>query len=421
MGSHLDAAFYAGNRKRLCEQLPERSLALVFAGQPIRQSADAYYPFEPHRSFVYLCGLDIPQMGGSVLLMAKLRQQPVETLFIPPKDQMQERWKGRRLSGQEAHAKSGVEMIEDVEGFVNAFHRLAQSGDYSTVFLDLDLHQAGDPRGAAYSFADGLAKDYPYLEIRSLHPLLRGLRTIKQPCEIEAMCEAMSVTREGVLAMMQGCRPGLYEHQLKALFDAQLNSRGVTKPAFPPIISTGANNFFIHYDAYDGQIKPDDMILVDVGARRLGLCNDVSRAWPAGGRFNDRQGLLYTCAYNTSEHMFSLIRPGIPMADVDQIARRYCYEQLKAIGLLSDYADIGRYMWHGGAHHVGFDVHDVVDMTREVSPGMVFCVDIGIYCEEWGIGFRLEDNCLVTEDGCVNLSQDIPRSIEAIEAAVQGK
>lgn len=98
----------------------------------------------------------------------------------------------------------------------------------------------------------------------------------------------------------------------------------------------------------------------------------------------------------------------------------YNFEQLKAIGLCDRYEDVGRYIWHGGAHHVGWDTHDLVDVDI-VEPGMVFCVDIGIYCEEWGIGFRLEDNCLVTEDSCENLTASIPRTIEEIESVMGGE
>ena len=108
------------------------------------------------------------------------------------------------------------------------------------------------------------------------------------------------------------------------------------------------------------------------------------------------------------------------MADVDRLAREYNFEQLKAIGLCERYEDVGRYIWHGGAHHVGWDTHDLVDVDI-VEPGMVFCVDIGIYCEEWGIGFRLEDNCLVTEDSCENLTASIPRTIEEIESVMGGE
>jgi len=233
------------------------------------------------------------------------------------------------------------------------------------------------------------------------------------------MRKAMTITREGILDMMRLARPGMMEYELKAFFDAALTRNGVLTPSFTPIISAGENNFCIHYDAFTGRVNDGDMVLNDVGAIWDNECNDVSRGWPVNGKFSREQALLYTCAYNTSQYMFSILKPGMPMADVDLTARKYNFEQLKKIGLVREYEEVGLYMWHGGAHHVGFDVHDVVDMTRPVSAGMVFCVDIGIYNEEWGIGFRLEDNCLITDDGCVNLSKDIPRSIEDIEAAMR--
>ena len=117
--------------------------------------------------------------------------------------------------------------------------------------------------------------------------------------------------------------------------------------------------------------------------------------------------------------MFGIIKPGMPMKDVDAEARRYNAELLVEAGVLDDVKNIGTYMWHGGAHHVGFDVHDAVKKPEAIAPGMVFCVDIGIYHEEWGIGFRLEDNCLVTETGCENLSVMTPRTIEEIEDTMQ--
>ncbi|MCD7739056.1 MAG: M24 family metallopeptidase [Lachnospiraceae bacterium] len=116
--------------------------------------------------------------------------------------------------------------------------------------------------------------------------------------------------------------------------------------------------------------------------------------------------------------MMKLSRPGMKMKDVDATIRSYNAERLMEAGVMTSADQIGTYMWHGGAHHIGYDVHDVIETPEVLAPGMVFCVDVGIYHEEWGIGFRLEDNCLVTEDGCENLSAAIPRTIEEIEAVM---
>ncbi len=190
-------------------------------------------------------------------------------------------------------------------------------------------------------------------------------------------------------------------------------------PGFPSIISAGQNNFCIHSYSYTGQAQDGDMVLNDVGAQWDGIITDVSRGFPCNGRFTDRQKLLFNCMRQTSDHMFSLVKPGMRMADVDATNRSFCALLLKDAGVLQDVADVGRVMWHGGAHHVGWDVHDMIAMPEFIAPGMVFCVDIGIYCEDWGIGFRLEDNCLVTETGCENLSAAIPRSVEDIEAEMR--
>jgi Xaa-Pro aminopeptidase len=133
--------------------------------------------------------------------------------------------------------------------------------------------------------------------------------------------------------MMQASKPGMYEYQYKAEFDYVLANHGVLSPGFPSIISAGKNNFCIHYYSYRGQAMEGDMILNDVGACYDNMINDVSRGWPCNGKFNERQRLLYECAYATSNYMFDLLKPGIPMTEVDIIARKFNFEQLKNIGL----------------------------------------------------------------------------------------
>ena len=300
------------------------------------------------------------------------------------------------------------------------FHRLVSHYGYESLYLDLyrvNPHEADRP---SHVFYRKVNENYPYLKIGNANALIASLRLIKQSCEIEALREAEKITGEGIVAMMQHSRPGMYEYQYKAEFDYALAQHGPEGPGFPSIISAGKNNFCIHYYSYTGQAHDGDMVLNDVGAQYQNMITDVSRGWPCNGRYNERQKLLFECMLATSNHMFSIIRPGMKMADVDQTIRRYNCERLKDAGVLKSYDEIGTYMWHGGAHHIGFDVHDVVGAPQIIEPNMVFCIDIGIYHEEWGIGFRLEDNCLVTEDGCENLSAAIPRTVEDIEA-VMGK
>lgn len=414
----LTSDFYTGRRNALYQQIQGDALIVLQAGEALRKTADAYYACFPSRNFVYLTGLGDANAQHMVFVALKHGDSVQEVLFAPPPDVMAERWNGRRLRPEEITAINGIADVRPVDMCMPFLHRAIVTDNMGTLYLDLHRHKADEPDNAAFRFCRTMEGHYPQLRLQNVAPLLRSLRTIKCDAEIAAMRQAMTVTREGVLAMMQGARPGMHEYHLKAMYDKALTDRGVVNPPFPPIIAAGDNSFCIHYDTYDGLVHEGDMILVDVGAGWDYLCNDVSRAWPANGRFSDRQRALYSCAYETSEYMFSIIKPGMPMADVDLTARKHCYEKLKKLGLVSSYEEVGKLIWHGGAHHVGFDVHDEVDMKRPVSPGMVFCVDIGIYCEEWGIGFRLEDNCLVTETGCENLSADIPRSIEDIERAI---
>lgn len=412
----MEMQFHYGNRQRLYETLSDGTLLIQFSGRPPRKTADENYPFYANRNFLYLTGLD---KEGFILLAEKAGGTVKETVFILPPDAYAERWNGIRMKAAEVTERSGITDVRTIGEFEAYLHGLlcgvrSMGSRFDCLALDLYKCEAADYDTESFDMEKRFKKDYPHIRITNLSLPLRKLRTIKQPCEIAAIREAVKITREGIMAMMKASKPGMYEYQYKAEFDYVLAQHGVLSPAFPSIISAGDNNFCIHYYEYTGKSKDGDMILNDVGAKYDNLFNDVSRGWPCNGKFSERQKQLYTCAYNTSEYMFGLIRPGMLMADVDRLAREYDFEQLKAIGLCDDSVDPGKYIWHGGAHHVGWDTHDMVDVTV-IEPGMVFCVDIGIYCEEWGIGFRLEDNCLITENGCENLTASIPRTIKEIE------
>lgn len=415
----MEKSFHAGNRQRLYALMKPASLLVLFAGEETRKTNDEYYPFFADRSFVYLTGISAKE---AILLAIKDADGHVqERLYIQQPDAMAERWTGRRIKSQEAELLSGVGDVRYLGQFPTEFHHLAALGHAEFLYLDLYRVSPRDIDRPAHRLLRQAQTEYPFLRVENPNALIRQLRLIKQPCELEAMRKAETITRDGILAMMRASRPGMYEYQYKAEFDHALGQYGPQGPGFPSIISAGKNNFCIHYYAYSGQAQNGDMVLNDVGAQWDNVMTDVSRGWPCNGRFTERQKLLFDCALETSNHMFSIVKPGMKMADVDAINRSYNAQLLVDAGVLQNTADIGQLMWHGGAHHVGYDVHDVVATPETLAPGMVFCVDVGIYHEAWGIGFRLEDNCLVTEDGCENLSRDIPRTTEDIESVMAHK
>ena len=406
----MNKEFFAGNRSRFLAAMEPGTIAAFFSDKEIRKSADANYLFYADRNFVYLTGIEQKE---SALLMGKNTQGDTwERLYLLPKDLMAERWTGRRLNGEEAYALSGVADVRSTEVFREELAKLLK--EYQGLYLDLYKNNPSDIDRPAHT----LARELEGLTILEGNPIVRRLRTIKQPCEIEALRKAEEITREGILAMMRASRPGMYEYQYKAEFDRAIGQFGPKGPGFQSIISAGENNFCIHYDSYTGQAQDGDMVLNDVGAQWDNLIVDVSRGWPCNGRFTEKQKLLYNCALRTSNYLFSIIRPGMKMADVDKTVREYNAKLLVEAGVMESVDQVATYMWHGGAHHIGYDVHDAIAMPEYLEPGMVFCVDVGIYHEEWGIGFRVEDNCLVTEDGCENLSAAIPRTIEEIEAVM---
>ena len=413
----MNAAYFTRNRTRFYAQMDPDSVVILFSGVEIRRTNDEFYPFFAERNFVYLTGLTCKE---AVFLAQKDSSGAVdERLYILPPDPMAERWTGRRVKPYEAENVSGIRDICYTDAFGQDLAALWSEDMVGKVYLDIYRQLPKDISRPSHTLADWFLAQYPQVRILDAGMILRSLRTIKSAEEIAALRYAEKKTKAGILAMMEASHPGMYEYQYKAEFDRALAQFGPEGPGFPSIISAGDNNFCIHYYSYTGQARDGDMVLNDVGAQHNHMITDVSRGWPCNGRFTDKQKLLYECALATSDYMFSIIKPGMRMEDVDATIKRYNFERLKDAGVLQFFDEIGKLMWHGGSHHIGYDVHDFVHRPEILEPNMVFCVDVGIYHEEWGIGFRLEDNCLVTEFGCENLSADIPRTVADLEAVMR--
>jgi Xaa-Pro aminopeptidase len=246
--------------------------------------------------------------------------------------------------------------------------------------------------------------------------LLAALRKIKAPEEIDAIRKAMQITEAGIRRLMRAAKPGMMEYELEAEFNAELAAHGQRRPAFPSIIAGGERIFYLHYSNPMCALADGELILSDVGAAYDEYCTDISRVFPANDHFSERQAQIYRVAYEANRAVMAEVRPGVFFPQLNRTCREVSFQGLKALGLLDDLADIRKYVWHGVAHHVGLDTHDVGGYDEPMAENMVFTVDAVIYVREWGIGLRIEDNVLVTADGCENLSAAIPATIEEIEA-----
>ncbi len=416
----LPMEFHQENRRLFMEHLPDGSAALLFAGKAPRRSADGHYGFHANRNYFYLAGLE--QEEGA-LLLAKIGGELSATLFSLPPDDLAERWRGRRLKPSELEAASGISATASTLALPDRLSGLVRSGDVERLYLDFDPEDSHAAVDSVRILARDLRERFPALVLSDAWPILAALRERKRPEEIACLREAIRITGLGIDAMMRACRPGLPEQRLEAEFLYAIGLEGVREPAFPSIVAAGDSVFQLHYTSLSAPIPADRLVQVDVGATAGGLCADISRCFPSGGRFDGRQRALYDGVRRCLETALSAIGPGVRFDEVRSRCEDVAWETLRDMGHPVARADIRNHFWHGVSHSLGHDVHDVLRETagpgnrpRIYQPGMVVSVEPGLYIPEWGLGLRLEEDALVTGTGCENLSAGIPVDPEAIEA-----
>src|SRR5215213_11009768 len=414
----MDKKFYNENRRRVAAHMTGNEAMLFFSGEPVRKTADENFPFFTNRNFLYLTGLKQEQ---SVLLLQKRDDLISECLFVTKPDAEREIWTGRRFTEEEINAISGVEGIEDIQNLNRTLDQLFSSQEAMTLWLCFDSLTSERSFDVEREFAKHLQTRHPHIVIKNSYPLLAALRKLKAPEEIDAIRKAMQITEAGIRRLMRTAKPGLMEYELEAEFNSELAAHGQRGTAFPSILGGGERIFYLHYTNPTSVITDGELILSDVGAAYDEYCTDISRVFPANGHFSERQAQIYQVAYAANRAVMAQLRPGVSFPQLNRTCREASFEGLKALGLLDDYAGVGKYVWHGAVHHIGLDTHDVGGYQEPMAENMVFTVDAGIYVREWGIGLRIEDNVLVTAEGCENLSAAIPVTIEEIESLMASK
>ena len=392
--------------------MADNEAMLFFSGESVRKTADENFPFFTNRYFLYLTGIKQEQ---SALLLQKRGDLVSECLFVTQPDFEREIWTGRRFTEEEINEISGVEGIEDIDNLNQTVNELLSFRNITTLWLCFDALAPERSFDIEREFAKHIQSRHPHIVIKNSYPLLARMRKIKAPEEIDAIRKAMQITDAGIRRLMHVAKPGMMEYELEAEFNSELAAHGQRRTAFPSIIAGGERIFYLHYANPMSVISDGELILSDVGASYDEYCTDISRVFPANGRFSERQTQLYKVAHAANRAVMELVRPGVFFPQMNRTCREVSFDGLKALGLLDDIADIRKYVWHGVTHHVGLDTHDVGGYDEPMAENMVFVVDAGIYVREWGIGLRIEDNVLVTADGCENLSAAIPSTVEEIE------
>ncbi len=414
----MDKSFYVENRQRIAAHMTGNEVMLFFSGEGVRKTADENFPFFTNRNFLYLTGVKQEQ---SALLLQKKGDLVSECLFVTKPDLEREVWTGRRFTDAEINEISGVNEIEDIDTLNRRVNELLSFQNITTLWLCFDALASERSFDIEREFAKQIQGRYPHIVVKNSYPLLAAMRKIKAPGEIDAIRKAMKITDAGIRRLMRVAKPGMMEYELEAEFNSELAAHGQRRTAFPSIIAGGERIFYLHYTTPMSAVADGELILSDVGAAYDEYCTDISRVFPANGHFSERQAQIYQVAYAANRAIMEQVRPGISFQTLNPICRKVSFDGLKALGLLNDIADIGKYVWHGAVHHVGLDTHDVGGYEQPITENMIFTVDAGIYVREWGIGLRIEDNVLVTADGCENLSAEIPSTIEEIENLMADK
>ena len=403
---------FINNRKRLYETLEDNSVVILFAGQAPKKSADQSYIFTPNRNFYYITGIDEPV---HIVALSKVNNEVDEKLFVKKPDSIMEKWYGKTIRKDEAIKVSGIDDVEYLEDFENVIHSLIVTSKVKNIYLDLERDSFEERTTLTESFAKKIFKKYPYVSVKNIYDSICNLRLIKCDEEIEELRKAINITIDGVEMMMKKATPKMKENELEAYFDFVCKTKGANDVAFKNIIASGVNGSILHYVDNNCEIGENDLVLFDVGAQLNYYNGDISRTIPANGNFTNRQKEVYNAVLYVNETIINDIKPGVNWGDLNQKANELLAEKMIELGLITDKKDFRKYYWHSIGHSLGLDDHDVGPRWIDLKPGMVVTVEPGLYIGEEGIGIRIEDDILVTEDGNENLTKEMVKSVEDIE------
>ncbi|MGO2879389.1 MAG: Xaa-Pro aminopeptidase [Halomonas sp.] len=425
---------YRARRDALIAQLPANAAVVLPGASLVTRSHDSEYTFRQNSDFYYLTGITEPD---ALLVLLPGHDAGQSIVFCQDRDPTMEAWTGRRLGARGVEAEHGID-----QAFENADREAqlpALLEGRELLYVPLDNPDALGIAEEAFSFAQvglrrGRAPLKGWLDVSAL---IHAMRLIKSEAEIALLRHAAAISAQAHVRAMQASRPGLYEYQLQAELEHEFVWQGGSGPAYSTIVGGGANACVLHYIENRAALTNDSLVLIDAGAEFELYAGDITRTFPVNGRFSEAQRALYQVVLSAQERAVAAIKPGATLVDVHQNVVEDLTAGLIALGLLEgdvqariDDESYRRFYLHSTSHWLGLDVHDVGSYRldektpRPLVAGMVLTIEPGLYIPDAedvppayrGIGIRIEDNVVVTDEGYENLTAGVPKGMADIEA-----
>lgn len=422
----INSKLFTENRQRLRQLLPANSLVVVNANDIPQTNSDGSLGLVPNSDLFYLSGIEQEE---SILVLAPDAFDPKlrEILFVREPSEHLKIWEGHKHSKEETRKISGIETVKWLSEFRTTFHGLMCEAD--RVYLNSNEHKRAqvEVESRDARFVHDCRERYPLHEYHRLARLMHPLRVVKTEGELKLLGEAIAITDKGFRRVLKMTRPGVTECEIEAEFAREfIRRRG--RFAYNPIIAAGGNACTLHYNQNDQPCRKGELVLLDVAASYANYNADLTRTIPVNGRFTRRQKAVYQAVLRVMRASIAGATVGKLHRDWQRESQMMMNDELLQLGLLKK-SDIRnqteetpacrKYFMHGLGHPLGLDVHDVGFANEPFAAGWVLTVEPGIYIPEEGIGVRLENDILVTNNGPVDLMADIavePDEIEALMA-----
>ena len=425
----LNPEIFIQNRKRFIDKMDKNSIAIFNSNDELPYNGDALHPFVQNSDLFWLSGIG-QEDTMMVLYPDNLDIKYGEILVLVRPNELKEKWNGHQLRKNEGQEISGMKTIvwlDELEGLLQQWIHLSD-----TIYLNTNENdrKANEVPVRDYRYAAYMRNRYPLHNYKRSAKILKELRAIKTPLEIEVMQKAIDITDNTFRRLLKFIKPGVMEYEIDAEIWHSFLSQRASGTAYGSIIASGDNARILHYVNNNQQCKDGDLILMDFGARYGNYSADLTRTVPVNGKFSRRQKTVYNACLDLHYYCASILKPGTSINDYTEKVADKATEIFQKIGLLKK-ADIKnedpenrayrKYLYHGISHHLGIDVHDLGTKNEPIKAGMVFTIEPGIYIEQEHMGIRIENNYWITKNGNKDLMKNIPITIEEIESLMKSR